>query len=125
MNWLQRLFGAQPKSGQVAKDRLKVILSYDRANMNPELLERLKVTIVNAISEHIEIDRAGIKITTERGENGDHLVADILLKSGFQAEPEQMEAAVRAVSAAPRPVTAPPSYRRDRDYPASRKRKKR
>lgn len=125
MNWLDRLLGRKPPSAQVAKDRLKFILSYDRAQINPELLERIKNTIVNAISEHVEIDRAGIKITTERGADGDHLVADIPLRGG--ASPEQVEAAVRAVTEPALPVarTAPPvSAGSRRDYPA-RKRKRR
>ena len=110
MNWLSRLFGGQPSSAQVAKDRLKVVLKYDRAHMNPEMLERIKNDILDAISAHIEIDRAGVQITSER----DHLVADIPLKrkyaeSGYGEEP-----------LTPAPAA---SYSR-RDYPAKKKRRR-
>ncbi len=120
MNWLSRLLGIQRPSAQVAKDRLKVVLSYDRTNITPELLERLKDEIVDAISSHIEIDRAGIEITTEHGEKGEHLIADIPIRatrSPALALSEQRASELRATGSPRLPV-------RKRDYPA-KKRKRR
>lgn len=120
MNWFRQLFGVHPSSAQIAKDRLKIVLSYDRTNITEDLLERLKDEIVNVISEHIEIDRGGIKITTEHGDTGEHLIADIPIRArrgSMDGEPE----------AEPEPVSAPAPgvpRARKRDYPASRKRKK-
>lgn len=121
MNWLRQIFGGQQSSAQIAKDRLKIVLSYDRTNITEDLLEQLKDDIVNAISEHIEIDRAGIQVTTEHGETGEHLIADIpirprraMLDSEPEAEPEPVAVRTPGVPRA-----------RKRDYPASKRRKKR
>ncbi len=81
MSWLDSLFGRKPASAQVAKSRLKFAIQIDRSNLSPELLNSLQEDIIRAISQRIDIDRDGMKITTERGESGQRLIADIPIKS--------------------------------------------
>ncbi len=80
MEWLSRLFGRSETSAQIAKNRLKVVLSYDRTNLTPEMLTMLQDEIVSAISRHLDIDRDGMTFSTQRGDTGDHLVADIPIR---------------------------------------------
>jgi cell division topological specificity factor len=108
MEWLSRLFGRSSSSAEIAKNRLKVVLSYDRTNLTPEMLNTLQDEIVRAISQHLEIDRAGMVVSTQRGDNGDHLIADIPIRSTRVMPPP------REPARATRPV---PSY-------SSKKRKK-
>lgn len=44
------------KSGEVAKDRLKILLISDRVNCSPEILERIKADIAEVISKYMKID---------------------------------------------------------------------
>jgi cell division topological specificity factor len=81
MSWLDSLFGRKNASAQVAKSRLKLAIQIDRSNLSPELINSLQEDIVRAISQRIDIDREGMKITTERGERGQRLIADIPIKS--------------------------------------------
>lgn len=81
MSWLNSLFRREPPSAKIAKSRLKVAIQIDRSNLSPELLNSLQEDIVRAISQRLDIDRDGMKITTERGENGQRLIADIPIKS--------------------------------------------
>ncbi len=80
MDWLSRLFGGRQTSAEIAKNRLKVVLSYDRTNLTPDMLNTLQEEIVSAISKHLDIDRQGMTFSTQRGEKGDHLVADIPIR---------------------------------------------
>ncbi len=80
MDWLNRLLGRHDSSAEIAKNRLKVVLSYDRTNITPEMLSQLQDEIVAAISRHLDIDRAGMMVSTQRGDTGDHLVADIPIR---------------------------------------------
>jgi len=61
-------------SGDVAKDRLKLLLVSDRADCSPEMMERIKNEIIQVISKYMDIDmeRLDIQITqTEsEGSNG-------------------------------------------------------
>ena len=61
-------------SGDMAKDRLKLILVSDRANCTPELMEMIKNDIIKVISKYMEIDAEGLDIqitqTESEGNNG-------------------------------------------------------
>ena len=62
------------KSGDVAKDRLKLLLVSDRANCSPEMMEMIKNDIIQVISKYMDIDPAGLDIqlteTESDGRNG-------------------------------------------------------
>ena len=50
---MKNIFSAfkRKKSGEVAKDRLKILLISDRVNCSPEILERIKSDIADVISK--------------------------------------------------------------------------
>ena len=62
-------------SGDVAKDRLKMVLVSDRANCSPEIMERIKSDILEELSKYAEVDKDQLDIhitqmeTDESGTN--------------------------------------------------------
>ncbi|MEW6770327.1 MAG: cell division topological specificity factor MinE [Bacillota bacterium] len=64
-------------SKEVAKERLRLVLVHDRANVSPELLELLKNDLVQVISRYIEIDERGLEVTLDSSEEMVALVASI------------------------------------------------
>lgn len=67
-------FFRKKSSGNVAKDRLKLVLVSDRANCSPEIMEQMKNDIITVISKYVEIDVDGLDIkitqTESEGNNG-------------------------------------------------------
>lgn len=67
-------FFQKKSSGDVAKDRLKLLLISDRANCSPEVMELIKNDIIKVISKYMEIDCEGLDIqitqTESEGDNG-------------------------------------------------------
>lgn len=65
-------FFRRRNSGDVAKDRLKLVLVSDRANCSPEVMEKIKNDIIGVISKYMEIDAEGldIQITQTESEGG-------------------------------------------------------
>ena len=63
-------------SGNVAKDRLKLLLVSDRANCSPDVMEKIKNDIIKVISKYMEIDTEGldIQITQTESENNNGTV---------------------------------------------------
>ncbi len=59
------------RSKNVAKERLKLVLIHDRANISPHFLEILKGDIIRVISDYMVIDEEGldIKLTRTRRES--------------------------------------------------------
>ncbi len=69
-------------SGNVAKDRLKILLISDRAGCSPEMLEMIKKDIAEVISRYMRIDTNHMEIqiskSTLRGKSKNpSLYADI------------------------------------------------
>lgn len=53
-------FFKRKSSGDVAKDRLKLLLVSDRANCSPDVMELIKNDIIKVISKYMEIDAEGL-----------------------------------------------------------------
>lgn len=79
------IFKKKP-SGNVAKERLKLLLVSDRANCSPEIMELIKNDIIEVIKKYMEIDCEGLDIqitqTESDGANGavPALIANIPIK---------------------------------------------
>jgi len=79
MGLLDWLLGRPPSlggSGAVAKERLKLVLEYDRAQLSPGELELIRDEIIASISRHVDVAREDVQIKLEAG---GRLVAEIPL----------------------------------------------
>mgnify|MGYP006297139105 CR=1 FL=1 len=83
MNFLRRLLGRrEPSSSEIAKERLQLVLSYDRAQISPGMLDKLKDEIIAVISRHVDIDAEGVEVTFSDGVRESRLEAHIPLQTG-------------------------------------------
>ena len=53
-------------SGDIGRDRLKLLLVSDRANCSPDVMEMIKNDIIQVISKYMEIDTEGLDIQITR-----------------------------------------------------------
>lgn len=76
-----RLTGrGERSSARTAKDRLIVVLSYDRSEIEPGILEKIKDEIIRVISEHIDVDPSTVQIRLFSEGREQHLRADVPLR---------------------------------------------
>ncbi|MEW6726739.1 cell division topological specificity factor MinE [Desulforudis sp. 1088] len=80
LEFLARIFGRDSGSKSVAKERLRLVLVHDRANVSPQLLQLMKADLIKVISNYLEIDDEGLEVSLERNENQVALVANIPVK---------------------------------------------
>ena len=59
-------------SGEIAKNRLKILLISEKTNCSPEILERIKEDIMLVISKYMEVDSDGIEIRLTKTTLSDH-----------------------------------------------------
>lgn len=67
MSWLQKLFGNQPKTAQLAKERLQLIIAHERdgggsANFLPDLQREL----IQVISKYVKVNPDDIRVSLEK-----------------------------------------------------------
>lgn len=84
---LSKIFGRSKNSKDFAKERLKLVLIHDRANVSPQFLEMVKGEIIKVISNYMDVDEDSldIQMTRTKSEEGDRivpaLVANIPIRS--------------------------------------------
>lgn len=79
-NFLDRLIGrGAPSSAHTAKERLKLVLIHDRADISPGLLETMRDDLVSVISKHVGVDRDAVRLRLTHDRHESRLVADIPL----------------------------------------------
>lgn len=77
MESVMSFFRKTTPSGKIARDRLKVVLIHDRANVSPQLMENLKNDIIRVISNYMEIDQQDMDIALEQDADSVALIANI------------------------------------------------
>ena len=62
-----KIFGREDVSSKdIAKERLRLILVHDRANVSPNFLETIKGQLINMISNYMEIEEEGMEVKMTR-----------------------------------------------------------
>lgn len=79
MGWLERLLGRQQKSSTVAKDRLQMVLTHDRADISPGLIAEIKDDIIEVIARRLAVDPDSVVVTLTTTARESRLVAEIPL----------------------------------------------
>ena len=80
MSWLQKLFGNQPKSAQVAKERLQLIIAHERdGNSNANFLPDLQRELIQVISKYVRINPDDIRVSLEKQDRFEVLEVNIVL----------------------------------------------
>ena len=82
---LARLLGRGPAaagaSKDIARERLRLMLVHDRADMEPELMEALKNDLIRVISHYLEVDRDAMEVSFHREDGAVALVASIPVRA--------------------------------------------
>ena len=85
------LFGKKPKSAQVARDRLQIIIAQQRSdrsseNTTPDYLPTLQKELLEVLSKYVEIKLEDINISHEKQDGVDMLALNITLPENKKTE---------------------------------------
>lgn len=78
MPFWERFFRHKGSKG-VAKERLQLVLIHDRADISPDILEKLRKDLIQTIGKYLDIDDKRIELEIEREDCSVALVANIPL----------------------------------------------
>lgn len=67
----------KPTPGEVAKERLKVVLVHDRLKLNPELLEVIKGEILAVLARRLDVDEEQMQVKLAREEGEEIFLANV------------------------------------------------
>ena len=70
----------QSNSKRIAKDRLQFVLVHDRTHVSPEVLDALKIDLIEVVSKYFEVDRTALEIEVQRHKTTSALVVNLPFK---------------------------------------------
>ncbi len=75
------MFWGRRKSKEKVKERLKLVLAYDRAHLSPGMVEQLKQDLLEVLHRYFPAERDGVEVSLEQRGERVVLVADIPVRS--------------------------------------------
>ncbi|MEB3186946.1 MAG: cell division topological specificity factor MinE [bacterium] len=67
--FLDRLFGrSEPSARETAKDRLRLVLMHDRADIPGPMMEQIRAELLQVLSKYVEIDQSALEVKLEKSE---------------------------------------------------------
>ena len=81
MSLLKMLFGEKPKTANIARERLQLIIARERADgsSGPDFLPQLRDELIKVISKYVQIDNDGVKFNVQKQDNLEVLEVNIVL----------------------------------------------
>ena len=73
---IERIFGKTEKTGSLAKDRLRVVLASDRSKIPPEVMDKIRIELIQVLSKYLELDDTALNVSMERDEDSIALVVN-------------------------------------------------
>lgn len=80
MGFVSKLLTREPRSRDIARQRLQLVLVRDRQSLSPGLMQTIRDEIILAISKHLEVDEDNAKLTLSQSAGHHRLIADIPLQ---------------------------------------------
>ena len=82
MSWLEKIFGGnQPKTAQLAKERLTLVIAHQRSDTDsqPDFLPALQKELIAVISKYVKVGSDDIKVQLEKKDNYEVLEVNIVM----------------------------------------------
>lgn len=84
MSLIDMLFGKKPKTANLARDRLQIIITQERAhraseNRTPDYLPALQKELLEVLSKYVKVELKDINITREEQDGVEMLALNITL----------------------------------------------
>ncbi len=97
--FMEKLFGRNEKSKSVAKDRLRLVLMHDRADIPAPMMDKMRHELLVVLSKYVEIDESALEVTLDRADETVALIANIPIRrvrtegrpDGAESRPDRTE----------------------------------
>ncbi|RKU39076.1 cell division topological specificity factor MinE [Candidatus Poribacteria bacterium] len=86
---LRQLFGRKSKSSSIAKQRLKLVITQDRLDVDDRMMMRLQHELTEVLAKYFEFSMNSVQVSLKHEGNSCTLVADFPYKKAHEMRVNQ------------------------------------
>lgn len=90
MDFIAKIFRrGNPPSGEVAKERLQLVLVHDRIRIPPSEMAAMKEELLAVVERYFDVDRDGIEITFTQSHRASRMIAEVPVSGNSRRRQER------------------------------------